>query len=176
MATSRTRAAWRPECATDMPPIKGDATQLRQVIHNLVQNGLDAVSGRSDGHVGLRTEVARFDDGRPRVVRLKVTDNGPGFAEKVLKRAFEPYVTTKSKGTGLGLAVVKKIADEHGARVRIVNLPPGARTALTRREAPRFRYHFRASLNRALQAWPPATLPRAHAEQRYCGHPWQRYL
>jgi len=54
-------------------------------------------------------------------VRLAVHDNGPGFADKVLKRAFEPYVTTKSKGTGLGLAVVKKIADEHGARVRIGN-------------------------------------------------------
>ena len=57
-----------------------------------------------------------------RAVRLIVLDNGPGFSEKVLKRAFEPYVTTKTKGTGLGLAVVKKIADEHGARVRIVNL------------------------------------------------------
>ena len=55
-------------------------------------------------------------------MRLQVLDNGPGFPDKVLKRAFEPYVTTKSKGTGLGLAVVKKIADEHGARVRIANL------------------------------------------------------
>ena len=55
-------------------------------------------------------------------MRLQVIDNGPGFADKVLKRAFEPYVTTKAKGTGLGLAVVKKIADEHGARVRIANL------------------------------------------------------
>jgi nitrogen fixation/metabolism regulation signal transduction histidine kinase len=57
-------------------------------------------------------------------VRLIVTDNGPGFSDKVLKRAFEPYVTTKSKGTGLGLAVVKKIADEHAARVRVLNLGP----------------------------------------------------
>ena len=56
-----------------------------------------------------------------RAVRLRVSDNGGGFGDKVLKRAFEPYVTTKPKGTGLGLAVVKKIADEHGARVRIVN-------------------------------------------------------
>ena len=67
-----------------------------------------------------------------RAVRLVVVDNGPGFPEKVLKRAFEPYVTTKKKGTGLGLAVVKKIADEHGARVRIANLgvpPDGAGNA-----------------------------------------------
>ena len=111
-------------CEPRLPPIQGDPTQLRQVIHNLVQNGLDAVSGRSDARVQISTELARFEDGRPRIVRLKVTDNGPGFSEKVLKRAFEPYVTTKSKGTGLGLAVVKKIADEHGARVRIGNLPP----------------------------------------------------
>ncbi|WP_396267278.1 ATP-binding protein [Ideonella sp.] len=111
-------------CDPALPQIQGDPTQLRQVIHNLVQNGLDAVSGRSDARVQVSTELARFDDGRPRMVRLKVTDNGPGFSEKVLKRAFEPYVTTKSKGTGLGLAVVKKIADEHGARVRVGNLPP----------------------------------------------------
>jgi nitrogen fixation/metabolism regulation signal transduction histidine kinase len=58
-------------------------------------------------------------------VRLSLLDNGPGFNEAVLKRAFEPYVTTKSKGTGLGLAVVKKIADEHGARLRVSNRHPG---------------------------------------------------
>ena len=56
-----------------------------------------------------------------RRVRLSVLDSGTGFPEHILKRAFEPYVTTKSKGTGLGLAVVKKIADEHGTRVDIAN-------------------------------------------------------
>jgi nitrogen fixation/metabolism regulation signal transduction histidine kinase len=108
--------------AEPLPAIVGDASQLRQVIHNLVQNALDSVAERPDGHVTVSTEVARDENGQPRTVRLKVADNGPGFADKVLKRAFEPYVTTKSRGTGLGLAVVKKIADEHGARVRIVNL------------------------------------------------------
>ena len=73
----------------------------------------------------VATGVARTEQGVLRAVRLQVIDNGPGFSDKVLKRAFEPYVTTKSKGTGLGLAVVKKIADEHGARVRIVNLGTG---------------------------------------------------
>ena len=108
-------------CAKDLPRIFGDATQLRQVIHNLVQNGLDAVIDRADGQVRISTEPVRNELGELRAVRLTVHDNGPGFADKVLKRAFEPYVTTKSKGTGLGLAVVKKIADEHGARVRIGN-------------------------------------------------------
>ena len=108
-----------------LPQIMGDTTQLRQVVHNLVQNALDAASIWPDALVCVRTESARNDDGRLRAVRLKVEDNGPGFPENVLQRAFEPYVTTKSKGTGLGLAVVKKIADEHRARVRIANLGSG---------------------------------------------------
>ena len=108
-----------------LPWIHGDATQLRQVIHNLVQNGLDAVADRPDGQVELVTRAARGEDGGLRAVRLAVVDNGPGFPDKVLKRAFEPYVTTKAKGTGLGLAVVKKIADEHGARLRAANLHAG---------------------------------------------------
>ena len=125
-------------CAPELPWIVGDATQLRQVIHNLVQNGLDAVADRPDGQVRISTETVRNEIGELRAVRLAVHDNGPGFAEKVLKRAFEPYVTTKSKGTGLGLAVVKKIADEHGARVRIGNRggadeagPGGAQVSLS---------------------------------------------
>jgi nitrogen fixation/metabolism regulation signal transduction histidine kinase len=110
------------ELAEPLPEIVGDGTQLRQVIHNLVQNALDAVAEQADGRVRIVTEAARNESGAVRAVRLIVVDNGPGFSEKVLKRAFEPYVTTKKKGTGLGLAVVKKIADEHGARIRIANL------------------------------------------------------
>ncbi|MFN3862007.1 MAG: ATP-binding protein [Roseateles sp.] len=110
------------DLAPGLPLIKGDASQLRQVIHNLVQNALDAVHERPDGRVIVRSSLSLTESGAPRSVRLHIIDNGPGFAEKVLKRAFEPYVTTKSKGTGLGLAVVKKIADEHGARIALRNL------------------------------------------------------
>jgi nitrogen fixation/metabolism regulation signal transduction histidine kinase len=110
------------DLAEDLPPIEGDASQLRQVIHNLVQNGLDAVADRADGLVVIRTETGRGADGGLRGVRLKVIDNGPGFSDTLLKRAFEPYVTTKARGTGLGLAVVKKIVEEHGARIRLGNL------------------------------------------------------
>ncbi len=103
-------------------PVMGDAQQLRQVIHNLLQNAQDASeqaaqeTGQPSGAITLRTQLQA--SGR---VRLSVLDHGSGFAEPILKRAFEPYVTTKSKGTGLGLAVVKKIADEHGSRVDISN-------------------------------------------------------
>ena len=89
-------------------------------------NALDAAHDRAaehgPAHVIVRTDTPRNEDGSIRAVRLAVRDNGPGFPDKVLRRAFEPYLTTKAKGTGLGLAVVKKIADEHKALVRIRNL------------------------------------------------------
>ncbi len=113
----------RTELDAGAPLIKGDAQQLRQIIHNLVQNAQDAQEGINDGVLTLKTEFAR-SPGSPASsgrVRLIVRDKGSGFPEHILKRAFEPYVTTKVKGTGLGLAVVKKIADEHGARVDISN-------------------------------------------------------
>jgi nitrogen fixation/metabolism regulation signal transduction histidine kinase len=99
------------------PLIQGDAQQLRQVIHNLLQNAQDAQEGKEGARVTLKTEYSETS----RRVRLSVRDRGTGFPEHILKRAFEPYVTTKVKGTGLGLAVVKKIADEHGARIDISN-------------------------------------------------------
>ena len=116
----------RPPVLADLDPacpaIMGDEQQLRQVIHNLLQNAQDACEAGgeavSQARVQLRTE---WRPARQRV-RLTVTDTGPGFAPHILQRAFEPYVTTKTKGTGLGLAVVKKIADEHAARIEIGNL------------------------------------------------------
>lgn len=102
------------------PWISADAQQIRQVLHNLVQNGLEAQDTASNPELGRVRVVTQWSDGSGRV-RLIIQDNGPGFSDQVLQRAFEPYVTTKQKGTGLGLAVVKKIADEHRARIEIVN-------------------------------------------------------
>ena len=114
--------AVRTELDTESPRVMGDGQQLRQVIHNLLQNAQDASESATatvgeDRSVVVRTQYQRAQ-GR---VRLSVLDSGGGFPEHILKRAFEPYVTTKTKGTGLGLAVVKKIADEHGSRIDIVN-------------------------------------------------------
>jgi len=108
-----------PEC----PPVLGDAQQLRQVLHNLLQNAQDASATQADANRVVLLKTRYLADAHR--VRLSVIDNGTGFPEHILKRAFEPYVTTKDKGTGLGLAVVKKIADEHGTRVEIVNRTQG---------------------------------------------------
>jgi nitrogen fixation/metabolism regulation signal transduction histidine kinase len=99
----------------ELPPVRGDAAQLRQVIHNLLQNAEDALAGRPDARIEVRTERSGER------IRLAIIDNGGGFAESIIKRVFEPYVTTKPKGTGLGLAIVKKIIDEHHGSVSIEN-------------------------------------------------------
>jgi nitrogen fixation/metabolism regulation signal transduction histidine kinase len=110
----------------------GDATQLRQVIHNLLQNAQDALADRSPGgepaRIDLITETIHYvgaDGGTGTAVRLAIADNGPGFAPKILARAFEPYVTSKARGTGLGLPMVKKIVDEHGGRIDVQNRSDG---------------------------------------------------
>jgi nitrogen fixation/metabolism regulation signal transduction histidine kinase len=122
-----------------LPTVMGDATQLRQVIHNLLQNAQDAVADRPDPdtppQIDVVTETIHYQDsdGEERTaVRFSVTDNGPGFSTKIFNRAFEPYVTSKAKGTGLGLAVVKKIIDEHGGRIDIKNRSsgPGAKVVI----------------------------------------------
>ncbi|MFB0899004.1 MAG: ATP-binding protein [Polaromonas sp.] len=102
------------------PLIRGDAQQLRQVMHNLLQNAQDAQEAQPAARPAQITLMIKYSSASQRV-RLLVRDHGAGFPEHILKRAFEPYVTTKAKGTGLGLAVVKKIADEHGARIDISN-------------------------------------------------------
>jgi nitrogen fixation/metabolism regulation signal transduction histidine kinase len=111
------RAELDPAC----PLIRGDAQQLRQVLHNLLQNAQDATetAGRSGPEFAVLVRT-QWNPARGRV-RLSVLDWGTGFPEAILKRAFEPYVTTKAKGTGLGLAVVKKIVDDHRARIDLSN-------------------------------------------------------
>ena len=98
-----------------LPPVLADANQLRQVLHNVLTNAQDALSDVTDA---LITISMVQDAGR---ARLTIKDNGPGFPPQILARAFEPYVTTKSKGTGLGLAIVKKIVDDHGGEIRLAN-------------------------------------------------------
>ena len=112
------------------PEIMGDPTQLRQVIHNLLQNAqYSTLEGSNPSSpVEVKTELVPYGEHNGKVqnaVRLTISDSGIGFPAKILARAFEPYVTTKSKGTGLGLAVVKKIIDDHSAKIEIRNRMQG---------------------------------------------------
>jgi nitrogen fixation/metabolism regulation signal transduction histidine kinase len=112
--------------------IEGDVQQLRQVVHNLLQNALDAAMGRCSTEQGRTPKVivSLERDESAGVVHCVMTDNGAGFAEHILARAFEPYNTTKPKGTGLGLAVVRKTIQEHRGDITLSNLEgtpaPGA--------------------------------------------------
>jgi nitrogen fixation/metabolism regulation signal transduction histidine kinase len=107
--------------AASLPPVWADGAQIRQVIHNLVQNAQDSLENTPPGgaapSIEVRTELAGDE------VRLAVSDNGGGIPEELMARIFEPYVTTKPRGTGLGLAIVKKIVDEHHGSVAIENRP-----------------------------------------------------
>jgi nitrogen fixation/metabolism regulation signal transduction histidine kinase len=105
-------------CANDLPTITADPALLRQVIHNLMQNAEDALSQTDSGVITITT--ARDGD----ALLLRVADNGTGIRDDVLQRIFEPYVTTKAKGTGLGLPIVKKIVDEHRGSVSAENIDP----------------------------------------------------
>jgi nitrogen fixation/metabolism regulation signal transduction histidine kinase len=119
------RAVIATELDASLPPILGDATQLRQIIHNLLHNAEEAQESTPNPSILLVTR--RAGD----MAEFTVTDVGPGFPEESMRRVFEPYVTTKAGGTGLGLAIVKKIVDEHRGRIRIDNrVPAGAEISL----------------------------------------------
>ena len=106
------------ELSADPSLIRGDPTRLRQVIHNLLQNAQDALVDVVEPTITVRTETL------PNSVQFSVSDNGKGFAEQIKAQAFEPYVTTKVKGTGLGLPIVKKIINEHNGTIQIENIQP----------------------------------------------------
>ncbi len=106
----------------NLPQIFADPGMLRQVLHNLFQNAIDALSGVDKPRIFVATTLGTGG------VLLTVRDNGTGIAEGVMGRIFEPYVTTKPKGTGLGLAIVKKIVDEHHGRILVENVKPHGAT------------------------------------------------
>ena len=100
--------------ATDLPAVRADAGRIRQVLHNLVKNAIEACAERP--RPGIEVATRRVEEGGREFVELSVADDGPGLPEGFDLHWFEPYRSTKPRGTGLGLAIVARIAQEHGAR------------------------------------------------------------
>lgn len=104
-----------------LPPVVGNHDQLIQVFLNLVKNAAEAVS-RQKGEIKLKTGFRRgvrvaVPGGKERVhlpLMITVSDNGPGMSDEIARHLFDPFITTKSGGTGLGLALVAKVIDDHG--------------------------------------------------------------
>ena len=103
--------------------VAADPGRLRQLLHNLLTNAVEALEGQSGGEVVVATRlVERSGDA---AAELTVADNGPGFQRELVGQVFDPYVTTKAKGTGLGLAIVRKIVEEHGGSIEADNRAEG---------------------------------------------------
>ncbi|MDH5178464.1 MAG: ATP-binding protein [Gammaproteobacteria bacterium] len=113
-----------------MPLIEADPGRLRQLLHNLIKNGIEAMPDERTAHLTLTTHCVKDD--KCRYIELRIEDNGPGIPEQLFEQLFEPYVTTKPKGSGLGLAIVKKIVEEHGGIIRAENLPRGGASVILR--------------------------------------------
>jgi signal transduction histidine kinase len=108
-------------------PLRGDmdADQLRQVFVNLLANAIDASAEDAPIHITTEarrrdtTEQGQINDGRTRLALITIADEGSGIDERTRKRLFEPFFTTKKRGTGLGLAVSKKIIEQHGGKIEL---------------------------------------------------------
>jgi two-component system sensor kinase FixL len=109
---------WSTDLCPGLPVVLGDGIQLQQVLLNLVMNACDAIAGNTGDHRRLEVRTVRGEDGS---VIASVSDQGRGIPPQDLERIFEPFVTTKSHGMGLGLSVCRTIVGAHGGRIWAVN-------------------------------------------------------
>ncbi len=106
-----------------MPLLEADMGRIRQILHNLIRNAVEALEGSSEGRIDIHVGAAEIEE--VEMIQIKVEDNGPGFNMSAVNQIFDPYVTTKPKGTGLGLAIVKKLVEEHVGSIRARNRSEG---------------------------------------------------
>ncbi|MEO1656667.1 MAG: PAS domain S-box protein [Pseudomonadota bacterium] len=118
----------------------GDPTQIRMILVNLIKNALDATDGLDDRQVLIRSSV---DD----CVRIDVIDNGPGVSPEFAEALFEPFLTTKENGLGIGLSICRTIAEGHGGKLTYRDADPDTDKldgALFTLELPRLKENDRA--------------------------------
>ncbi|MBP5286765.1 MAG: hypothetical protein J6Z08_02585, partial [Elusimicrobiales bacterium] len=97
------------------PMVNIDSDEMAQALRNLIKNGIEVMPEK--GTLCIRTAVA--DEGR--MAEIDVEDTGPGIPREALEKIFAPFFTTKARGTGLGLAVVKKVTDRHKGRLEVAS-------------------------------------------------------
>jgi signal transduction histidine kinase len=115
-----------------LPPLLADRAHFRQVLHELLGNAIDALP--TGGRITIAARVV--DDGR-RMVRLSIADNGAGVPPDMRDRLFQLFTTNKAGGTGVGLAVARKIIERHGGSIELAaTAEPGACFVLTMPIAP----------------------------------------
>jgi nitrogen fixation/metabolism regulation signal transduction histidine kinase len=112
------------------PQIEADSGRLRQLLHNLIKNAMEAMEGAEHQQLTISTRCA--EEHSCRFVEMKVEDTGAGIPEDILGQLFDPYITTKPKGSGLGLAIVKKIVEEHGGMLWAENTQTGGACIIIR--------------------------------------------
>jgi nitrogen fixation/metabolism regulation signal transduction histidine kinase len=118
------------ELDDSLPEVEADNRWIRQLLHNLIRNSMEAMEGQENGKLVISTRL--LVEAETEFAEITVRDNGPGIDPEKLEALFEPYVTTKNRGTGLGLAIVKKLVEEHGGLVTAENLEQGGACLVVR--------------------------------------------
>jgi two-component system nitrogen regulation sensor histidine kinase NtrY len=106
----------------DVKPVWADPQQIEMVLHILVENALFAMKGK--GLISISVNMAQFlEKSFLEYVEIEIADTGPGISEENIKKIFEPYFTTKKVGTGMGLAIARKIIEDHGCSIEVHSKP-----------------------------------------------------
>ena len=113
------------ELESGLPWVRGDAIHLQQVMLNLLANALDAIRDVPSERRRVAVRAKRLESNR---VEVAVCDRGRGIPEERLQRVFEPFVSTKANGMGIGLAICRSIVETHGGRLWAENNPEGGAT------------------------------------------------
>ena len=124
------RIAFRLNLQQAMPLINADVGRMRQLLNNLIKNAIEAIPKDENGEVCIETR--QVDTHEAQMLELTVKDNGPGFPKELEGKVFEPYVTSKPKGSGLGMAIVKKIVEEHSGVISAENCQDGGASVVVR--------------------------------------------
>jgi nitrogen fixation/metabolism regulation signal transduction histidine kinase len=111
------------ETEPSLPSIEADIGRVRQILHNLIRNSIEALESSRAGRIDVLASRAKLQG--IDVIEIVVRDNGPGFQTGSVSQVFDPYVTTKPRGTGLGLAIVKKLVEEHAGTIEAENREEG---------------------------------------------------